>query len=239
MKKIFLALIIGCVILPSNTKAQNDGAAAAAVIGGVLAIGSSIGAIEQFKERLEHKAVEEILTNHNMTNFRIKTSTLDGVSIKDVSSMGVVTYVVDNFDDNKKYILFSFSNSGWVDDSGVFSSVKWKLFDTTEWNNLMKVYIETASRKKISIDDVGLYKIDQKGVKKGKEYVVFFKKLDGDTYLTHDYSDEFKIVFNEGRLGLYVKQTEGKNTEYSNLRGSLVQIRKKAIMRAHAHINFQ
>ena len=39
MKKIFLALIIGCVILPSNTKAQNDGAAAAAVIGGVLAIG--------------------------------------------------------------------------------------------------------------------------------------------------------------------------------------------------------
>ena len=69
--------------------------------------------------------------------------------------------------------------------------------------------------------------------------MVFFKKLDGDTYLTHDYSDEFKIVFNEGRLGLYVKQTEGKNTEYSNLRGSLVQIRKKAIMRAHAHINFQ
>ena len=76
MRKIFLALIIGCVILPSNTKAQNDGAAAAAVIGGVLAIGSSIGAIEQFKERLEHKAVEEMLTNHNMTNFRIKTSTL-------------------------------------------------------------------------------------------------------------------------------------------------------------------
>ena len=43
-----------------------------------------------------------------MTNFKIKTSTLDGVSFKDVSSMGVVTYEIDNFDNQEKYILFSF-----------------------------------------------------------------------------------------------------------------------------------
>ena len=34
MKKIILILVIGCLILPSKTKAQNDGAAAAAGVGG-------------------------------------------------------------------------------------------------------------------------------------------------------------------------------------------------------------
>ena len=111
MKKLIIILIIGCVIFPSNAKAQNDAAAGAALLGGIVAIGAGIAGIEQFKEQLEHKAVEEILTNHNMTNFKIKTSTLDGVSFKDVSSMGVVTYEIDNFDNQEKYILFSFSNS--------------------------------------------------------------------------------------------------------------------------------
>jgi len=239
MKKIILILIIGCVIFPSNTKAQSDAAAGAAILGGIVAIGAGIAGIEQFKEQLEHKAVEEILTNYNMTNFKIKTSTLDGVSFKDVSSMGVVTYEIDNFDNQKKYILFSFSSSGWINENGVVESIRWKLFNNEEWNNLMKVYIETASRKEVSIEDVGLFKIDTKGVRKDKKYVVFFKKLDGDTYLTNDYSDEFKVVFNEGRLGLYLKNTGDETIKYSSLRGSLVQISKKAIMRAHSHMNYQ
>ena len=239
MKKLIIILIIGCVIFPSNAKAQNDAAAGAALLGGIVAIGAGIEGIEQFKEQLEHKAVEEILTNHNMTNFKIKTSTLDGVSFKDVSSMGVVTYEIDNFDNQEKYILFSFSNSGWFDENGNFETVRWKLFDRDEWNNLMKVYIETASRKEISIEDVGLFKIDIKGVRKDKKYVIYFKKIDGDTYLTTDYSDEFKVVFNEGRLGLYLKNSGDNVQKYSNLRGSLVQLSKKAIMRAHSHINYQ
>lgn len=242
MKKIIIILIIGCMISPSNVKAQNDkAAAAAAIVGGIVAIGSGIAAVEQVKEQLEHKAVEEILTNHDMTNFKIKTSTLDGVSGKDVSSISVVTYEVDNFDKGQKYILFSFLSSGWVNKNGTdFNKVRWKLFDREQWNNLMKVYIETASRSEVSIEeDIGVFKIDTKGVKKGKDYIFLFKKIDGDTYLTKDYSDEFKIVFNEGRLGLYLKKMEGNAPEYSTLKGSLVQIKKKAMMRAHSFMNYQ
>ena len=96
-----------------------------------------------------------------------------------------------------------------------------------------------AEIKEVSIEDVKLSKIDTRGVKKGKEYIVSFTKIDGDTYLTNDYSDEFKIVFNEGRLGLFLKELGGNSGEYSNLRGSLVQIRKKAIIKAHSHMNYQ
>ena len=46
-------------------------------------------------------------------------------------------------------------------------------------------------------------------------------------------------MFNEGRLGLYLKNIGDDNIKYSNLRGSLVQISKKAIMRAHSHMNYQ
>lgn len=238
MKKIILLFVIGLYITPSNLKAQNEGTVAA--LGGLLAIGSGIASVEQLKEKLEHKAVEEILSNHNMSYFKIKTSTLDGVSGKDVSSVSVVTYEVYNYDLNKRYILFSFLSSGWSNSNGMdFSKVKWKLFDATEWNNLIKSYIKTASKKDLPIEDINKCKVTWKGVLLDNKYVVNFKKIDGDTYLTSDYSDEFKIVFNEGRLGIYLKNMEGNDAEYSKLRGSLVQIRKKAIIRAHSYINFQ
>jgi len=238
MKKIILILTVSILIFPKNIKAQDD--TAVAVAGGLLMLGAGIAAVEQFNEQLEQRAVEEILSNHNMKNFKLKTSTLDGVSASDISSIGVVTYEVDNFDNMKKYILFSFMSSGWMNQYGAdFNKIRWKLFDKDEWNNLMKAYIETASRKEVSIEDVKLSKIDTRGVKKGKEYIVSFTKIDGDTYLTNDYSDEFKIVFNEGRLGLFIKEMGGNSDEYSNLRGSLVQIRKKAIIKAHSHMNYQ
>ena len=227
MKKIILVFVIGLYITPSNLKAQNEGTVAA--LGGLLAIGSGIASVEQLKEKLEHKAVEEILSNHNMSYFKIKTSTLDGVSGKDVSSVSVVTYEVYNYDLNKRYILFCFLSSGWSNSNGMdFSKVKWKFFDATEWNNLIKSYIKTASKKDLPIEDISKCKVTWKGVLLDNKYVVNFKKIDGDTYLTSDYSDEFKIVFNEGRLGIYLKNMEGNDAEYSKLRGSLVQLRKKA-----------
>ena len=36
----------------------------------------------------------------------------------------------------------------------------------------------------------------------------------GDVYYTMDYSDEFKVVFNESTMGLYIKQTDNDNNEF-------------------------
>ena len=95
-----------------------------------------------------------------------------------------------------------------------------------EWNELMKTYVMTASGKSISDQEISESKIVNKGVKNGSKFVVEFDKIGGDVYLTKDYSDEFKIVFNEKSLGLFLKSTS-----------DLIQIRRKAIIKAHEHLN--
>jgi len=45
MKKIFTFLLVLSLLIPNNIKSQDDGAAAAAIAAGVLAIGSGIAAV--------------------------------------------------------------------------------------------------------------------------------------------------------------------------------------------------
>tara|TARA_B100000768_G_C11181854_1_gene333284 strand:- start:100 stop:783 length:684 start_codon:yes stop_codon:yes gene_type:complete len=227
------------MLFPQKSEAQKD-ETIAAVASGLFAIGSALAAIEQMKEQLEHKAVEEILANHGMEKFKLKTGTLDGVSAKDMSSIGVVTFEIENYDDGKRYLLFSFLSSGWINQYGVnFNKVRWMLFNQSEWNSLIKTYVETAARKEFPAEDIGICEINTKGIKKGNDYILTFTKMDGDTYLINNYSEEIKIVFNEGNLGLYLKQMNNDKRELSDSRGSLVQIRRRALIRAHSHINFQ
>jgi|TARA_B110000914_G_scaffold31796_1_gene24544 hypothetical protein len=241
MKKIFLIFMIGTLVFPINLRGQDE-VAMAAVAGGLLALGSSLAALEELKEQLQQQAVEEILfTYKDIKTFQLKTSTLDGTPAKDVSSVRVVTYEILDYDKGVRYILFSFLSHGWANEYGVdFSKIKWKLFNQLDWNKLMKAYVETASRKETTIDEIAVSKIGNKGLKNGKDYILEFAKLRGDIYFTLDYSDEFKVVFNEGSLGLYLKEMRSDyKQEGSDLRGSLVQIRKKAIIQAHTHLNYQ
>jgi len=240
MNKIFTIVLVAAFLIPSNLKAQkNDNAAAAAA--GLLAIGAGIAAIEQLKEQLEQKAVENVLSAYpHLVNFELKTGSLKGTKLKDLSSVGVVTFEIKDLDTSNKYVLFAFLSSGWSNQQGVdFNKIKWKLFSTNEWNKLMQAYIRTASKTDISIQDVGISKIVNKGVQRNKKFIIEFSKIKGDVYYTSDYSDEFKIVFNERSLGLYLKQ---KNIEgefrKGGPRGDLVQIRRKAIIRAHSFLNW-
>ena len=67
-----------------------------------------------------------------------------------------------------------------------------------------------------------------------------FDKIKGDVYYTNDYSDEFKLVFNERSLGLFLKPNKDKEEYRSGgVRGDLVQVRRKSIIKAHKHVNNQ
>ena len=90
----------------------------------------------------------------------------------------------------------------------------------------MQEYIKTASGVDLTIDEVAQSKIVNTGVKQGAKFILRFEKIGGDVYLTSDYSDEFKVVFNERSLGLYLKATR-----------DLIQVRRKAIIKAHNHLN--
>ena len=238
MKKLFTVVLVAAMLIPSSAKSQNnDGAAAAAA--GILAIGAGIAAIEQLKEQLEQKAVEEVLTAYpNLINFELKTGSLKGTKMKDLSSVGIVTFEIKDLDTSNKYVLFAFLSNGWSNQFGVdYSKLKWKLFTRNEWNKLMQAYIKTASKIEISIEDVASSKIVNKGVQQNKKFIIEFSKIKGDVYYTSDYSDEFKIVFNERSLGLYLKQSNPDEFRRGGPRGDLVQIRRNSIIRAHSFLN--
>lgn len=238
MKKLFTLVLIAVMLFPSSAKSQNnDGAAAAAA--GILAIGAGIAAIEQLKEQLEQKAVEEVLTAYpNLINFELKTGSLKGTKMKDLSSVGIVTFEIKDIDTSNKYVLFAFLSNGWSNQFGVdYSKLKWKLFSKNEWNKLMQAYIKTASKIEISVEDVASSKIVNKGVQQNKKFIIEFSKIKGDVYYTSDYSEEFKIVFNERSLGLYLKQKNPDEFRKGGPRGDLVQIRRNSIIRAHSFLN--
>ena len=238
MKKLFTIALVILMLIPSKAKSQNnEGAAAAAA--GLLAIGAGIAAIEQLKEQLEQKAVEEVLTAYpSLVNFELKTGSLKGTKMKDLSSVGIVTFEIKNLDSSEKFVLFAFLSNGWSNQFGVdYSKLKWKLFSRNEWNKLMQAYIKTASKIEISIDDVASSKIVNKGVQQNKKFIIEFSKIKGDVYYTSDYSDEFKIVFNERSLGLYLKESNPDEFRRGGPRGDLVQIRRKSIIKAHSFLN--
>lgn len=227
MKKTILILLIAGMFMPKQVTAQNnDGVAAAAA--GLLAIGGAIAAIEQIKESLEQVAVEQVLTAYPyLVNFELKTGSLKGTKLKDLSSVGVITFEITDRDSGKKYVLFAFTSQGWANEYGVdFSRLMWKNFTLDKWNKLMQNYIQTASGVELTMDEVAQSKIVNTGVKQGSKFILKFDKIGGDVYLTSDYSDEFKIVFNERSMGLYLKATR-----------DLVQVRRKAIIKAHEHLN--
>ena len=238
MKRFLIISLVLIILTPSKISSQNnDGAAAAAA--GILAIGAGIAAIEQLKEQLEQKAVEEVLTAYpDLINFELKTGSLKGTKMKDLSSVGIVTFEIRDLDTSKRYVLFAFLSNGWSNQFGVdYSKLKWKLFSKNEWNKLMQAYIKTASKTEISIEEVAQSRIVNKGVQKDKKYIVEFSKIKGDVYYTSDYSDEFKIVFNERSLGLYLKQQNPDEFRKGGPRVDLVQIRRKSIIRAHSFLN--
>lgn len=230
MKKTVILLLGFTLLMPNLTRSQNNSEAAGAIVGGLLSIGAGIASIELYKEQLELGAVQYALNNFpDLVDFQLKTNSLGGTKLKDMSSVSIITFELENLSNNQRFIMFAFTSNGWMNDFGVnFSLIRWRRFDVSEWNKLMKAYIETASKSTISLEDVAASKIVNKGVKKDKDWVVEFEKLKGDIYFTNNYSDEFKIVFNEKSLGLYLKETE-----------DLVQISRSALIRAHEFLNKQ
>lgn len=234
MKKLLIFLIIATFLIPKQVKAQNDGAVAAAAVGGLLAIGAGIAAIKQMEERAELKATEWILYNNpELTSFSLKTLDFDGKKLKDMSSVSVITYKIQEFqpDDKpelngKKQVLFGFTSQGWITEYGIdFSKIRWYLVDDVEWMNMMVAYVKVSSDEnndEALIETLKEGKVVNKGVKVKSKLVIPFYKLTGDMYVVTDYSPEMKLVYNERSLGIYLIETR-----------DLVQIGRGDIIKIH------
>lgn len=231
MKNLFIFLLISCLFVPKS-QAQNDGVIAA--VAGIAAVGAIAISINQMKEQAELTATEWLLNNEqNMTSFSLKTLDFDGKKAKDMSTVSLITYKIQEFElaekpklDGKKYVLFGFTSGGWISDYGVdFNKVRWHLVDAEEWLNMMVAYVKTASSER---DDTSIKerlrsgKIVNRGVSERMKTTIPFYKLEGDMYTVSDYNDLMKLVYNERSLGIYLKQTS-----------NLVQIGRGDIIKIH------
>jgi hypothetical protein len=219
MKNVITFIVVLILFVPKNVDAQNNGAATVAAVAGLAAIGVGIFAVDQLKEQAELTATEWILKNHSeLTSFSLKTLAFDGKKLKDMSSVSVILYNIQEFKpqakpilDGKKQVLFGFTSNGWVSESGVnFEKVRWFLIDDQEWLSMMTAYAKVASGVN---DDVSLKnkllegKIVNKGVKVSSKLVVPFFELTDDMYVVSDYSPEMKLIYNERSLGIFLKET--------------------------------
>lgn len=235
MKKLLTFLIIASILLPNKkVEAQNNGAAAVAVVGGLMAIGAGIAAVKQMEERAELTATEWVLSNQpELTSFSLKTLDFDGKKLNDMSSVSVILFNIQEFEpkDNpelngKKQVLFGFTSLGWISEQGIdFNKVTWRLIDKVEWMKMMTSYVKVASGEmndKLINDALAAGKIVDKGIKgKGDLNIPFFK-LSGDMYVVTEYSNEMKFIYNEKSLGIFLKNTK-----------DLVQIGRSEIIKIH------
>ena len=112
MKKIILLFVTIALLFPSKTYSQK-GEAAAAAAGVLVGIGAGIAAIEMLKEQLELGAVEYALNNYpDIVDFELKTKSLGGVKMKDISSVSIVTFELENLKTNVRFIMFAFTSNG-------------------------------------------------------------------------------------------------------------------------------
>ena len=222
MKKLIMMAIVSLLLFPTNTKAQDEGIAAAAA--GLLAVGGAIAAVESLKESLELRAVEYILREKpDFVDFDLSTNTLNGVKANDLSNVGVVTYEVINNVNDQKLVLFAFTSEGWWNEYGVdYSKILWKFFDKKSYAGLLSKYLTLAVGEVVSDIDVATGMFRSKSFIKIDGDVLEFNKMDGDSYLVLDYSEEFKIVYNERVMGLFLKETY-----------DLLQVKSRTVIRTH------
>ena len=230
-KKSLLSLIILFLFFTKNLQAQSNGANVAAVATGIMAIGAGIMAIEDMQERTELTATQWLLANHSeIPNFSLKTIDFNGKKLKDMSKTSVLSFKIQEFTpiDNpqlngKKQILLAFTSYGWINEQGIdFSKVSWYLIDQEEWIKMMVAYAKVSSPEKS--DNIIKEKLEtglivNRGIKvKGKLEIPFFK-LEGDMYITSDYSNEMKLIYNENSLGIFLKKSQ-----------DLVQMRRSTVI---------
>ena len=219
MKNLLVILFTLLLLTPKQTAAQNEGAAAAAIIGAGLAIGAGIAAVKQMEERAELTATQWILSNNpELSSFSLKTLSFDGKKTKDLSATSVITYKIQEFTpgnnpklDGRRQVLFGFTSQGWINDYGIdFNKVRWFLVDDEEWMNMMISYVKVSSNENNDVtlkENLKNGKVVNKGVKVNLKLTIPFYKLDGDMYLVADYSPEMKLIYNERSLGIFLKET--------------------------------
>lgn len=226
MQKSLLIILLLLFVTKSYSQKNEGAAVAAGILAGALFTGLTIEAV---KETLEQEAVEYIFSEYPKANaFQIKTSSLDGTKISDLSNVSAVSYEYIDLISSTKYILMAFTSKGWWNDNGVnYNRISWRRFDRDQWNSLIKAFLESTSKNvNITLEQIKNGKLDDSGFKSGKEMLVSYPRVNGDIYLAKDYDENIKVVFNEKSFNIFLKETR-----------DLVKMKRSVVNKLHNFIN--
>ena len=135
-----------------------------------------------------------------------------------------------------RYVLMMYAFPGFINEAGIdYNRVRYELIDKEIWFNRMRGYLRSASNADDDTIETVLEKgtilnkgatatakrsggtMDKSGKSSGRPYgnnydgddlIIRFYKLDGDSYLVSEYSDQNKYLYNEKALGIFHKETE-------------------------------
>ena len=219
MIRLTIVIFVLSILFPKDAVSQNNGAAAVAA--GAVAAGALITAlsIEDIKEKIELDATEWILKNTDFDQFYLTTQSFKSITKSSISNLSIVTFELvelvingGQVTEGKGYILFAFTSNGWISGNGInYRKVDYHLIDKKEWLNMMTVYSMKAS----GINDeervrniLGNGKITNTHIRsKLEDDRIDFLKINSDSYLVADYSELYKIVYNERSFCIFLKKT--------------------------------
>ncbi len=107
----------------------------------------------------------------------------------------------------------------------VFDKIRWFLIDSNEWIKMMTSYTKVASGEEndnFVKEQLSNGKIVNKGIKVKSKITIPFYQLSGAMYVTTDYSNDMKFIYNERSLGIFLKETK-----------NLIQIRRGSSIEIH------
>ena len=226
MKKLLLVLSIIALMLPKQIKAQNNNGALAGALVGAIAVGAAAAAAQEaYNEAIELQGAQYVLANTDYTVFSLSRINRSGKKAKDQSAVSIYAFRLSAKGEGRQ-ILLALLSAGWVNENGVdFSKIRWEVLSAEEWFDMMRAYVKRASDVDLSTSELSQSIIINNGVKKGNKLIVKFPKLSGDYYKVKDYSDDYKIVYNEKSFGLFIKETR-----------DLVQVGRGVLIKAHEYM---
>ena len=151
----FITFLFTLLII-ANAQAQAGKTALIAGGAAILAGVAIYASVEQVHEGLEQQATEWFLATHPEERlFRLKVKSVSGTKLSDLSNVSCILYTVYTYDLESrkikdKFILLGFHSHGWINETGVnFQKISYSLINKTQWEEFIKLWIETVSPVKI------------------------------------------------------------------------------------------
>ena len=198
MKRLLVILFfISLNGFSQGKKSDLPTASAAGVLGGALTFGALTPiVIEQF----EHEAVEWVLSNDTLREFKLKLMQFEATKIDNFNNISAVPFIVQPTRLENSYVLLFVLSPGWWNQYGVeYTKIKPLIINRKLWDDITLKYLNISGLVQVeSLNKIPTFRIErnpknisQDDIKSGKIIVRAASQTLGDAVI-YRRNEEFK-----------------------------------------------